>query len=211
MRQARLEEMEEVRKRDLYEVVDESECWRSLGTEPIGTRWVDVNKGAHVNPEYRSRRVAQDIKREKREELFAATPPLEALNIFISMSISQVEDRRHDKAVRNIEFIDVRRADFHATVRRILYVQLPAEANAGQGTCGRLKKAMDGTHDAAQNGEAAYTRFMESVGFRMGVSTPCVFFHGGRDMRVVLHGDDFTILGKDTQLDWFRGEMKKGV
>ena len=50
---------------------------------------------------------------------------------------------------------------------------------------------------------------MESAGFKKGVSTPCVFYHCVRDLRVVIHGDDFNILGSDTQLDWFRGEMKK--
>ena len=39
---------------------------------------MDVNKGDDVNPEYRSRLVAQEIKRDNREDLFAATPPLEA-------------------------------------------------------------------------------------------------------------------------------------
>ena len=48
------------------------------GKDPIGTRWIDVNKGDDDNPEYRSRLVAQEIKRDNREDLFAATPPLEA-------------------------------------------------------------------------------------------------------------------------------------
>ena len=103
-----------------------------MGTEPIGTRWVDINKGDNVHPEYRARLVAQETKRDKREDLFAATPPLEALNIIISMAISQVQDRRRDKEVRKIEFIDVRMAYFQMKVRRRLYVKLPAEANAGQ-------------------------------------------------------------------------------
>ena len=172
VKQARLEEMEEVRKHDLYDIVDESECWRYTGADPIGTRWVDINKGDNVNPEYRSRLVAQEIKRDKREDLFAATPPLEALNILISMAISHVESKKRDKEVRKMEFNGVRRAYFHAKVRRRLYVRLPPEASAGPGKCGRLKKAMYGTRDAAQNWEAEYIRFMESAGFKKGVRTP---------------------------------------
>ena len=50
-------------------------CVECTGKGPIGTLWIDVNKGDKVHPEYRSRLVAQDIKMDKREDLFAATPP----------------------------------------------------------------------------------------------------------------------------------------
>ena len=73
VKEARKEEMKEVRKHDVYTKAPLQECW-----EPIGTRWVDVNKGDKVHTEIRSRLVAQDIKTNKREDLFAATPPLEA-------------------------------------------------------------------------------------------------------------------------------------
>ena len=31
-----------------------------------------------------------------------------------------------------------------------------------------------------------------------------MFLEPKRDVRIVVHGDDFTILGDDKQLDWFR-------
>merc|ERR1711873_42778 len=37
-----------------------------------------------------------------------------------------------------------------------------------------------------------------------GLATPCMFFHAARDIRVVVHGDDFTVLGRSDNLDWFR-------
>ena len=49
-----------------------------------------------------------------------------------------------------IDFIDVRRAYFHAKARREVYVSLPPE-DWEEGKCGRLQKAMYGTRDAAQN------------------------------------------------------------
>ena len=49
-----------------------------MGKGPIGTRWIDTNKGDDEDPEYRSRIVAQEVNTEKRIDLFAATPPLEA-------------------------------------------------------------------------------------------------------------------------------------
>ena len=60
----------------MYEKAPISECWNSTGQEPIGTRWVDVNQGDDENPDYRSRLVAQELHTHKREDLFAATPPL---------------------------------------------------------------------------------------------------------------------------------------
>jgi hypothetical protein len=83
-----------------------------------------------------------------------------------------------------------------------VYVKLPEEDHE-VGKCGRLIKAMYGTRDAAQNWECEYVEFMESVGFRRGQSTPCVFWHKERGIRAVIHGDDFTLLGNDAALNWF--------
>ena len=79
VKQARIEEMEEFRKHKVYKKVTVKECWDKTGREPIGVKWVDVNKGDNSSPDYRSRLVAQEIKTDKREDLFAATPPLEAI------------------------------------------------------------------------------------------------------------------------------------
>ncbi len=70
-----------------------------------------------------------------------------------------------------------------------------------------LKKSMYGTRDAAMNWERTYTEFLEGVGFRQGRATPCAFRHTDRDLRVVVHGDDFTILGHEKDLDWLREKI----
>mgnify|MGYP003329183013 CR=1 FL=1 len=54
--------MEEVRKQKVYMKVPTTECYNEKGNSPIGTRWVDVNKGDDVHEEYRSRLVAQELK-----------------------------------------------------------------------------------------------------------------------------------------------------
>ena len=81
--------MEEVRKHGLYEKRPVEEYIKTTGKRPIGVRWVDINKGDAVNPEYRSRLVAKGIKRNKREDLFAATPPLEAEKSLFSMAVTE--------------------------------------------------------------------------------------------------------------------------
>ena len=65
---------------------------------------------------------------------------------------------------QKIDFIDVRRAYFHAPARRLVYVKLPPE-DGEPGMCGRLVKALYGTRDAAQSWERAYIEFFEAAGF----------------------------------------------
>ena len=107
-----------------------------------------------------------------------------------------------------LDFIDVKRAYFQADARRDVFVKLPEE-DMEQGMCGKLLKSMYGTRDAAQNWEEEYCAFMVSIGFRRGISSPCVFYHEELDIRAVIHGDDFTMLGWNSALDWFRQEISK--
>ena len=107
-----------------------------------------------------------------------------------------------------IEFIDVRRAYFQANAIREVYVELPEE-DYEEGMCGTLVRAMYGTRDAAHNWEYEHGRWLESIGFRAGKASPCTFWHGEMRVRMVAHGDDFTVLGHRTDLDWFRQEIIK--
>ena len=68
------------------------ECYERTGKKPIGVRWVDVNKGDEKNPEYRSRLVAREVNKEKRNDLFAGMPPLEAKRVLLSLAMSGKED-----------------------------------------------------------------------------------------------------------------------
>ena len=81
--------------------------------------------------------------------------------------------------------------------------------DATEGKCGKLGKSLYGTRDAAQNWMDAYIKFMEGVGFKRGAASPCAFWHARKEIRAVVHGDDFTMLGHDHQLDWFKGEIGK--
>ena len=120
VRKARREEMLEFAKHGVYVKVPVEECLSKTGAGPIGTRWVDVNKGDKVHPEYRSRLVAQEIKVDKREDLFAATPPLEAKKMLMSLAVTEsIGFKKGDKCRgMKLDFIDVRRAYFHALARR---------------------------------------------------------------------------------------------
>ena len=80
---ARLEELGELAKHHVYDKVPVAECRIRTGQPPVGTRWVDVKKGDDDNPDYRSRLVAQELNAHKKEDLFAATPPLEAKKLLL--------------------------------------------------------------------------------------------------------------------------------
>ena len=47
-----------------------------------------------MNPEYRSRLVVQEVKYDKRDDLFAATPPLEAIKMMLSMAVTEAAGYR---------------------------------------------------------------------------------------------------------------------
>ena len=153
--------------------------------------------------------MAKEIKRDKRDDLFAATPPLEAKKMLFSAAVTA--GVRHQAGSKEegmkIEFIDISRAYFQAEAIRDVHMQLPDE-DWEEGMCGKLMKSMYGTRDAAQNWGSTYSEFMKTIGFHQGKSSPCVFWHKEKEIRCVVHGDDFTVLGWANQLDWFWSKIK---
>ena len=67
---------------------------------------------------------------------------------------------------------------------------------------------MYGTRAAASSWAKEYTRRLKEWGFRRGRSTPCVFEHEERDLKVMVHGDDFVTLGLEEQIKWFHENMQ---
>ena len=77
--EARKDEMSEYKKHKVYVKVPIKECYEQTGKAPVQVRWIDINKGDSESPDYRSRLVAKEIKKDNRDDLFAATPPFEGL------------------------------------------------------------------------------------------------------------------------------------
>ena len=105
VREARKEEIKYVNKMRFYDKVPTNQCHERTGKALITIRWIDTNKGAQGSPNYRSRLVAREINIRKREDLFAATPLLEALNLLISMTATA---NRGENSMVN----DISRASF---------------------------------------------------------------------------------------------------
>ena len=108
--------------------------------------------------------MAQEIKRDKREDLFAATPPLEAKKILFSLAVAEGVGYEAGKELEGMkpDFLDISRARFQAEAIRKVYVQLPEEDKEA-GMCGRSGKSMYGTRDAAQNWSDTDVKFMEKI------------------------------------------------
>ena len=203
---ARRKEMEEVYKHKIYTKKPLQECYDVTGEGPVGTKWLEVNKGDAEKLNIRARLVAQEFSKGKLSTIFAATPPLEAKKALLSLAVTEgigYGDGWHYK----LDFIDIKRAYFYAPAKRDVYVKLPAE-DFTEGYCGKLNKSMYGTRDASLNWENEYIRFMTGIGFVRGLSSPCLFYHPGKDIRAVVYGDDFTLLGSEEHLNWFKAEIQ---
>ena len=81
--------MAQVCEHNVYTKVSIEECIKEAGRNSISVGWLDINKGDEDNLEYRSRLVAQELKKDKREDLFAAAPPLEAKRLLFSMAVAE--------------------------------------------------------------------------------------------------------------------------
>ena len=126
VKKARDEEMEFVRRRGVYERRPYSEAKLKTGSARIRLRWVDTNKGTETEPNYRSRIVAMEVKRNSRLDLFAPTPPLEAMK----MVMSNAATIAHGGKKKVLMTIDIRRAYFYAKANRPIFITIPEEDRA---------------------------------------------------------------------------------
>ena len=202
---ARDEEVGYMHKHDIYGKVLISEAYENTGKAPIPLLWIDTNKGDDKNPVYRSRIVVME-KRGKGEqgrvltdaELFSAMPPLEAMRIQASTMVSKKVSKRGKKL--KFAVFDISRAHFYEETQRDIYIQLP-EAERDGVHCGKLKRNMYGTQDAAARFSSGYSVLMASGGHVAGVSNPAVFHNVTDDSSTLVHGDDFAIVGDQVAID----------
>ena len=197
---ARRVEMDYFRQMGVYTKV-RKESWMKV----ISTKWLDINKGDEVLPNYRSRLVGCEFKRDKRDDLFAATPPLESLRVIISICANnQYHAQRDNRFI--IMSTDVKRAYFYAPATRPVFIKIPAEDRepGDEDMVGRLNLSLYGTRDAAMNWSATYTDFLTKIGFTTGNASPCNFYHPIRRISITVHGDDFTSTAREQDLKWLK-------
>ena len=121
----------------MHDKVPIDECLAQTGKQPIGVRWIDRHKGDDLHEKYRSRLAAQQYNSGPMEDnIFAATPPLEALRMVISNATPV-------KGGRLIMIADASRGYMYARIPddEYLYVKLcdkDKTSEADEQTCGRL-------------------------------------------------------------------------
>lgn len=188
---ARLAELDYLRSREVYEYSSVEEARRVTGKPPLKLKWIDTNKGGRDLPEVRSRLVCTEVRRRDQVPIFSATPPLETLRTLVARLASEDPAGQADpyKAVH----IDVSRAHFYATAVRDVYIELPGEDPKSQipGACGKLRKTMYGTLDAAERWGEHYAEVLRDAGFTRGRASPCHFWCKEHELWVLVHGDDF--------------------
>ena len=202
---ARREEMKFFEQMGAY-----TRCWENEVSEKGGTlidlRWIDVNKGDTKNPNYRSRLVGREYNTYRDDSLYAATPPIEALRMIIgaAATTSGRGGRR-----RGLMVNDVSRAYFYAAATRPLYIKLPKEDEAAlPGQVGRLNVCLYGTRDASKGWQTTLSNHLVELGFKRGKGFPAVFYHPTRDIKCLVHGDDYVSAGLDEELGWFEEQLK---
>ncbi len=202
---ARRTEMEYVKDMGVYTKV-RKKSWMKV----ISTKWLDVNKGDVASPNYRARLVGREIKKDRRTDLFAATPPLESLRMVLSKCAS---NQHHVDPLNNFIVMsnDVKRAYFYAPATRPVYIAIPSEdfEEGDEEKVGMLNLSLYGTRDAAMNWAIKFTNVLEGLGFEKGRCSPCNFYNRAKDITLTVHGDDFTSTGREANLRWLKTEFAK--
>ena len=191
VRASRGEEIEFMETRGIWNVVPVSECWSTTGMAPTTVKWVDTKK--------RSRLVGRDFKPKgeaERADIFASMPPWEAKKLLFSKAASQ----KGLKKKRKILFIDVTKAHVNGVCEVDAYIDLPGEVRQ-EGKCAKLYFWLYGMRPAARAWEDLYAEKLKGYGFEQGASAPTVFKHAEKKIEIVVHGDDFTVLGFEEDLE----------
>ena len=68
--------------------------------------------------------------------------------------------------------------------------------------CGKLDHWLYGCRKAGQAWEDHYSQVLFDAGFERGTASPVTFWHECRSMWCVVHGDDFSFVGYDSDLDF---------
>ena len=203
------EELKTFKEMGVYEYVRRSKAEADKGGKIVGVKWVKTNKGTAEDPEVRCRLVAQEFaSNDYRDDLFAGTPPLAAMRMLLSEAAS-----RGREGVRKTKLmvLDIKKAFLYGEMRRSVYIELPPEDPRSEGGqyVGKLRRAMYGTRDAPAEWQNVVTKVMKQIGFIPSGTAPCLYFHPVRDLRVIVHVDDFLCSGESHHLCWLKAALEK--
>ena len=99
----------------------------------------------------------------------------------------------------------IRRACMHARTSIDTAVELCEKDRTEQGDehrCGKPVKSLRGARPAVHDWQSRVTRTMKDLRFKQGRASPCVFWHRQRDIKALVHGDDFVSSGESLQKEF---------
>ena len=205
VRQGREEEMNNmVKTLKMFEFGSWEDATSRTSKMPTTTKWVDRAKKNDTGKTFvRCRLVARDFKPKRegpRDDLFAAMPPLEAKKAVFAFVAGVREKRRaqgHDEV--KLMFVDVKKAHLNAKCDEEEWVELPNEFMKF-GRYAKLKRWLFRMRKAASGWEDDYARRLVEDGFQRGRAASTIFYHPKTQVRVVVHGDDITFAGTESEL-----------
>ena len=196
------EEMEDMRKMGVFEVVDEKECYDN-GCKPLKLKWVDKMKGEKC----RLRLVCREIKRATDRDKQLG-PEDVGLKMLVATMMTGHVDGNHADGPFEMATWDVSRAHFYGEARRWVYTYLP-EGHEKKGKLARLCRSMYGTRDAASIWRHTWAEVLKDGSMKVGTACPAFFFSHDGDLRGLCHGDDFCVVARRKQLQTFGKILEK--
>ena len=112
----------------------------------------NLTSGAGWLPE-----IVKNKKDNDREDLFAATPPAEAERMALSKAATRSRGKYGRMRKRKLMFIDAKKAHLNPKCLQKVFIDLPEEAEQGEGVCGELVFWLYGCRPAAQAWENFYS------------------------------------------------------
>ena len=198
-------EMEFFKKMAVHRKVPKSKV-KKQGGNIISTRWIDTDKGHRVNANYRSRLVAREIKKDKRQDLFSATPPPETLKLLVA---DCAKGQRQAKLFR-IGIFNVSRAYLYAPVTRPhssntrlktgkmgMKAQLVSDRSAFM-VRGRLRRS------GRPHKPSSWSR-SGCRGAERPIATSCI---RKGTTKMTVHGVDFLAVADLDQIKWIEEQLK---
>ena len=180
IRAAIIEELDYFNSR-VWEVTDAKNMKNFSDSKLVRCRWVLCNKGDAQQPDVRARLVACEVNfgGTREASFFASPPPLEAKRILFA---KYAQEPVKNGVPQRISFVDVKKAYFQAIPKRHIFMSLPRELGLPGNWVAKQVRCVYGTRDAGALWEDTCRQALESIGFKSGVASPCIFFHEARDL-----------------------------
>ena len=184
---------------------------KKTGKGPITLKWIDRNKGDREHPNYRSRIVVREVKKQHGalpgHMLFSSMPPLEAVKILCSELATRKKNKK-GKDLRLALYDVLSRAHLYGEARREIYVTLPpGDEQEGYGAI--LKKTMYGTQDASHMWQEGLFQPSEKETLPPGTAWTSVFRHGELDIKLLVHGGDFLVIVDQEGQEYMQQVLKE--